>query len=183
MFFLLCAFRRKDTLLLNWKQRRQLKEYAAILRDSDDERVRWVGDQLIDIVEATPQPRKIPLRSTRQKTLNAQRSKMLELAIAEHGNICEVGRYLAAKGVSVECASVPHGLHEPHKRVHMGGSARSRYLLDSDLCLLACDKCNGWVEDNPSLAYEYGLACHAWQSIETAKRLVMEVRDELLRVS
>ena len=46
--------------------------------------------------------------------------------------------------------------------------SRSRYgsdksLLDMDNIKLLCNYHNGWVEDNPQLAHELGLAKHSWE--------------------
>lgn len=93
----------------------------------------------------------------RQRLMTDDRIPLIERLVAE-GHKCEIGPVLAAHDVLEgrrHCRGKIEGLHELRKR-SAGGS-----LLNPDNLVPACNYCNGWVEQNPSLAWELGLVLRA----------------------
>ncbi len=81
-------------------------------------------------------------RSVKKRKLDAERAIIREQLKRERGDWCEI----AVKG----CLNQPVYLHEKLKGKE-GGS-----MTDPSNLVLACNHCNGWVEDNPKKALELG---------------------------
>jgi hypothetical protein len=64
--------------------------------------------------------------------------------------------WLASDGAPGECFG-PIAGHELLKRSR-GGS-----ITDMSNVVLACQYHNGWVEDNPQEAHQFGWAVHSWE--------------------
>ena len=71
---------------------------------------------------------------------------------------CELGPIIGD-----QCFGPVNG-HELLKRSR-GGS-----ITDLNNIMLACAYHNGWVEDNPSEAYELGLSLHSWERNQDASQ-------------
>jgi hypothetical protein len=69
-------------------------------------------------------------------------------AIVAAGVGCLIGPMLADAGLVSGCSGRVEGLHERRKR-SAGGS-----LVNPENLIPACNRCNGWVEDNPRLVRE-----------------------------
>ncbi len=165
--------------MLTNAQRRDLKQYTEILCSLEDERAQWVGEQLDALVDASTKRKPLQQRSSKQRNLTRQRAAMIKDLIAQHGNRCELGEYLRASEENPACRGIAEGMHELHRRSQKGGAIRVAYLTDPELALLACNVCNGWVEDNISVAMELGAAVNFWVSTDDAKILVKKVRESI----
>jgi len=88
----------------------------------------------------------------RQKLMEQHRIPLIKELI-QGGVGCEIGPVLAFHGErdARYCSGRLEGLHELRKR-SSGGS-----LVNKDNLVPACNFCNGWVENNPLKAWEYGL--------------------------
>lgn len=90
--------------------------------------------------------------SERSRVMKEDRIPLIT-ALVEAGFSCEIGPVLEHHGHpdSRHCRHKIEGLHELRKR-SAGGSLVNRQNL-----IPACNYCNGWVEDNPATAHEWGL--------------------------
>lgn len=89
--------------------------------------------------------------STKRRRQNRHRAEVVDGLVAERGPWCE----LRVEGV---CRGMADAGHEILKRSR-GGS-----ITDPDNILLACNPCNGWVEDHPREANAAGWAAHSWDA-------------------
>jgi hypothetical protein len=160
-------------------QRRDLKQYAKILCSLEDERAQWVGEQLDTLTSESIKRKPLQQRSAKHRKLMRRRSAMIKDLIESYGNRCELGEYLRLRGVDSACWGVAEGMHELHRRSQRGGVSRVAYLTDPELALLACNVCNGWVEDNITTSIKLGVAVNFWVSTDDAKILVKKVRESI----
>lgn len=88
----------------------------------------------------------------RQKLMNEDRIPLIQQLIAA-GFGCEIGPVLAHHGEpdARHCRGAIQGMHELRKR-SAGGS-----LINRNNLVPTCNYCNGWVEEHPDAAHEYGL--------------------------
>lgn len=91
-------------------------------------------------------------RSDKRKQLMADERVPTIKAMQAEGRRCEIGPTLIhyAMIAPSECHGRIEGLHELRKR-SAGGS-----LVNPDNLIPSCNRCNGWVEDNPEDAYVLG---------------------------
>lgn len=114
------------------------------------------------IERKTPLVRKGKLRARSDKKTMAMhdRARVLMLLRIERGNVCELRRHR-------DCRRRAEGLHETVKQSAMpwrpGDYERGREVL------LACNVCNGDVEDRPNDAADKGHAVSKYS--DDAKRL------------
>lgn len=165
--------------MITASQRRDLKNYAKILLTLEDEQAQWVGEQLAALASDSLARKPLQQRSAKQRKLARRRAGMITDLIGRHGDRCELGEYLRAQGETPACRGIAEGMHELHRRSQKGGANRVAYLTDPELALLACNVCNGWVEDNISVAMELGAAVNFWVSTDDAKILVKKVRESI----
>lgn len=59
---------------------------------------------------------------------------------------CLIGPLLEEAGITTGCRQRVEGLHERRKRSAGGSLTNPRNLIP------ACNRCNGWIEDQPRLA-------------------------------
>lgn len=79
---------------------------------------------------------------------------------------CLIGPLLADEGIDGICTGRVEGLHERRKR-SAGGS-----LVNGENLIPACNRCNGWVEDNPAEARDvFGTALVVREGDEEWDRL------------
>ena len=85
-------------------------------------------------------------RSEKREALYAEdRRPRIERLVAD-GVGCLIGPLLADARLGTQCSGRIEGLHERRKR-SAGGS-----LVNPENLIPACNRCNGWVEDEPELA-------------------------------
>lgn len=91
-----------------------------------------------------------PLRARsvkRERLMREDRRPRIEAIVAE-GVGCLIGPLLVDAGLDVRCSGRVEGLHERRKR-SAGGS-----LVNPENLIPACNRCNGFVEDEPRLVRE-----------------------------
>ena len=90
--------------------------------------------------------------SKRQSVMTNDRVPLIQ-ALVEAGYGCEICPVLEYHGCDDfnHCTGKIDGLHELRKR-SAGGS-----LVNRNNLVPACNYGNGWIEDNPLLAHEFGL--------------------------
>lgn len=93
-----------------------------------------------------------PRSEKRQRIMQDDRIPLIK-QLVEAGFRCEIGPVLEYYGEvdAKHCRGRIEGIHELRKRSD-GGSLSNR-----DNLVPACNYCNGWVEEHPHKAHEYGL--------------------------
>jgi hypothetical protein len=98
--------------------------------------------------------RRQPLRRTgrlrsrseeRATLMREQRAPEVE-RLRQTGGTCLIGPLLRGAGIDIGCRGAVEGLHERRKR-SAGGS-----LVNKQNLIPACNRCNGWIEDEPAAA-------------------------------
>lgn len=69
------------------------------------------------------------------------------------------------------CTGKAEHFHELVGRAQGGSTVDPRNLTP------ACDRCNGWVEDNPAISRKYGWKVPSWQAARGDGGLVPEFRS------
>ena len=104
--------------------------------------------------------------SKRRQSVNAQRSRALVKAFGPRSTwLCAFSSFFPSEGSILTCEAMkcsgPVNGHELLKRSRAGSTDAN--LLDTSGIALMCSFHNGWIEDNPKIAHEYGLARHSWE--------------------
>jgi len=96
---------------------------------------------------------KLKNRSSERQALMKEDRVPLIKSLIDAGFSCEIGPVLEHYGCddAKHCNGKIEGMHELRKR-SAGGSLVNRQNL-----IPACNRCNGWVENNPDLAHEWNL--------------------------
>lgn len=104
--------------------------------------------------------KRTPLRPRSKKTAKVYRDERVPLTkrMLEVNPYCEVvDKIKAVKPDYNDCWRNAIGLHELKKR-SAGGS-----ITDPENLLRTCGPCNGWIEDNVTLAREAGLVIRSFE--------------------
>lgn len=126
-------------------------------------------------VVADCEPRRIRPKSERRAKVDRRRAKALNVLIDRDG-VCQLGPWIATVDPAHRCL-VAHQLHghEPLKRSATGGEALDRMLADPSLQVLACDPCNGWVEENPLEARQLDLSAPGQTPLAIVEMIVAKI--------
>jgi hypothetical protein len=111
--------------------------------------------------DSTLKRSKLNPMSDKRKKVNAERTKKMREHFGPSSTWrCTVKNNVAMLAEMGRCRGEVHG-HELLSRSRAGRTDVN--LLDMDGIILLCDFHNGWVEDNPKKAHDFGLTLHAWE--------------------
>lgn len=92
---------------------------------------------------------------SRSKSRDQAERRRIVGRLAASSPWCELGPIIHLHDPTWPCTRRAEGLHELRKR-SAGGSLTNLANLRR-----ACNRCNGWVEDHPTVAHELGLVVRA----------------------
>lgn len=90
--------------------------------------------------------------SAKRRNVIKERREVVKQMFEDRGPVCELQ--------TPTCAGMADAAHE------LVGRAQGGSLVDVRNMLLACNPCNGWVEDNPRMARLLGLKVPRWESVD-----------------